>query len=84
MLVTFGIASGGGTPSANNAVTGATGNASFRWTLGPTGGIQVAIASVSGLNPAVFTATAIAGAPEALTILTGNQRLTPARAASPR
>jgi hypothetical protein len=79
VLVTFAIASGGGTPSAFSGVTGATGIASFRWTLGPTGGIQVAIASVSGLSPAVFTATALAGAPEAVTILTRNNPLTPAR-----
>lgn len=68
VLVTFAILSGGGTLSANSGLTNAAGNASFRWTLGPAGGIQVALASVSGLSPAVFTATGVAGAPEALTL----------------
>ena len=77
VLVTFAILSGGGTLSANSGVTNAAGTASFRWTLGPAGGIQVALASVSGLNPAVFTANAVAGAPEALRILPRDNRLTP-------
>ena len=74
VLVTFAISSGGGTPSANSDVTDAAGNASFRWTLGPTAGTQVAVATVSGLPQAVFTATGRAGAPDALTILTGNNQ----------
>lgn len=74
VLVSFAITSGGGTLSSTSDITDGVGNASVRWTLGAAAGTQLAVASVSGLAPAVFTATAQAGAPDALTILTGNNQ----------
>src|SRR6185436_1642471 len=65
---------GGGTLSSTSAVSDATGTATVHWTLGSIAGNQAAVALVSGLTPVTFTATGRAGAPDALTILTGNNQ----------
>jgi alpha-tubulin suppressor-like RCC1 family protein len=74
VLVTFAVTSGGGTLSATSAVSNALGVASVHWTLGTIAGTQSTVAIVSGLIPVTFTATGRAGAPDALTILTGNNQ----------
>ncbi|MGQ0813360.1 MAG: hypothetical protein ACT4O1_02725 [Gemmatimonadota bacterium] len=63
-VVTFTVASGGGTLSAAVDTTNAEGTASVTWTMGSTLGDARAEARVTGLvAPAVFTATVKAGAP---------------------
>ncbi len=54
----------GGTLAPATSTTGATGQATTTWTLGPSAPSQVATASVSGVGtPASFTATATFGPP---------------------
>ncbi len=74
VLVTFAVTSGGGTLSTTSAISDPTGTASVRWTLGSIAGTQTAAVLVSGLTPLTFTATAVAGSADALTILTGNNQ----------
>ena len=74
VVISFAVTSGGGTLNAVSVITDATGLASVHWTLGNLAGPQTAIASVSGLAPVTFTATARAGAPDALVILSGNNQ----------
>lgn len=66
--VTFQVTSGGGTVNPASAVTGSDGLAQAVWTLGPTVGQQTLTATVTGLPPVAFTATAAAGAPAKLRI----------------
>lgn len=56
--VVFAVTSGGGAVSAPSVVTGANGIASVAWTLGTTAGAQSLTATVSGIAPVAFTATA--------------------------
>jgi len=72
--VSFAVFSGGGTVNAASVITDATGLAGVHWILGTLPGSQSAIASVSGLPQLTFTATARAGAPDALTIDFGNNQ----------
>lgn len=59
-LVTFAIASGGGTLNSATQTTGSTGTASVVWTLGTTFGPKTLTATVAGLPPVTFSATATA------------------------
>ncbi len=59
--VDWDLSAGSGTLSARSVNTDANGIASTTWTLGPTAGTARVAAQVNGLNPAVFTATVIAG-----------------------
>jgi hypothetical protein len=72
VVVTFSVTSG--SLSAASAVTDADGLASVLWTLGTTAGTQTLTASVSGLAPLTLTASALAGAPDAIVILSGNNQ----------
>lgn len=63
VTVGFAVTSGGGSLSAASRVTASDGKASVTWTLGATLGTQQVTASVSGLPPAVVTATAIQTVP---------------------
>ena len=74
VAVTFAVLSGGGSLSSGTAITNASGNATVKWTLGTTAGAQSVLASVTGVTPVTITATGVAGAPDALTILTGNNQ----------
>lgn len=74
VTVTFAVLSGAGSLSSATAVTNASGNATVEWTLGTTAGPQSVLASVSGVAPVTITATGVAGAPDALTILSGNNQ----------
>ena len=56
--VTFTVTAGGGTLSATTATTDADGRAATTLTLGRTPGTTTVRATVAGLNPVTFTATA--------------------------
>lgn len=76
-VVTFAVATGGGTISGSSATTGADGVATIgSWTLGTTSGAQTLSASISANgvtgNPATFTVIATAGAPQTLTKQAGD------------
>lgn len=62
---------GGGSVSPATSQTGADGRASTDWTLGGLAGTQRVTASVSGLSPVEFTATAQAGAAEEVVVTPG-------------
>ena len=74
VTVSFAIGSGGGSLSATNAVTDASGNASVRWTLGPNTGAQTVLATVGGLTPLTLNATAIAEPAAGVVIVSGNNQ----------
>ena len=58
-VVTFAVTSGGGQLGTTTATTNASGQASAgSWTLGTTPGAQTVTATVSGLSPVTFNATA--------------------------
>lgn len=73
IVVNFTV-SGGGSLSATSATTDASGIASVHWTLGTTAGVQSVLASVAGLTPVTFTATANAGPPVGISIVSGNNQ----------
>lgn len=60
IVVNFTVAAGGGAVSAASQTTGSNGAASVIWTLGNTFGTKTLTASVQGLTPVTFTASAIA------------------------
>jgi len=60
VAVSWEVTSGGGSLSASSTVTGASGHAMVRWTLGVSEGGHGVTARVSGLPEAAFTATAAA------------------------
>jgi len=64
------VATGGGSVTPTNSNTDSDGRASARWTLGGTLGANRLDAVVSGVGIATFDATATAGAPAALSIVT--------------
>ena len=59
----------------DSAFTDADGEAQATWTLGPTAGEQRATASVGGLDPVEFSATAEAGPPARLLVAAGDGQL---------
>lgn len=68
--VTWRIASGGGTVSPGSGATGADGQASTAWTLGPAVGTQRVTASAPGAGSIEFSATSTPGAPSVLGLVT--------------
>ena len=68
--VTFSVTAGGGTLSATTATTDAKGRAATRLTLGNDAGTNTVTATVEGLEPVTFTATAIT--PHSLTKVSGD------------
>lgn len=62
VAVSWTVVSGGGQLETAQAVTDGAGNASAAWRLGTTPGAQTLRASVSGLTPLTFNATATVGA----------------------
>jgi hypothetical protein len=70
VAVTWTVASGGGSVSPASATTGADGQASTAWTLGPSIGTQRVEASAPGAGSVPFEATATAGAPSVLALTT--------------
>jgi adhesin/invasin len=64
VIVTFAVASGGGSVVGSRQVTDASGTASVGgWFLGPLPGVNTLTASSSGLPTVTFTAMAVAGLP---------------------
>ena len=70
VAVSFSVTAGGGTLSAATATTDAKGRAATRLTLGNDAGTNTVTATVEGLEPATFTATAIT--PHSLTKVSGD------------
>ena len=68
--VTWTVESGEGSVSPASAATGADGQTSTAWTLGPETGTQRVEASAPGAGSVRFEATSTAGAPSALGLLT--------------
>ena len=64
VTVNFAAASGGGSVSGGTQTTGASGIATVGgWTLGPNPGVNTLTATVQGLTPVTFTATAAQSGP---------------------
>jgi hypothetical protein len=83
--VSFAITAGGGSVSAASSPTGTDGVASTTWTLGPSAGPQSVSASVSQLpTPIVFTATAAAGPPGKVVVVSGSGQSARVRTALPQ
>jgi len=68
--VTWSVVSGGGSVSPSSVVTGADGQATTAWTLGPGTGQQAVDASAPGAGSVRFVATSTAGAPSTLGLAT--------------
>jgi VCBS repeat-containing protein len=66
VAVSWTVESGGGSVSPESATTGADGQASTAWTLGPTIGTQRVQASAQAAGSVRFEATSTAGAPSIL------------------
>ncbi len=70
VAVSWVIGSGGGSVTPTTSSTDATGQATAAWTMGGTPGPNTVSAVVSGIGVAEFSATATAGAPARLSVLT--------------
>lgn len=76
--VVFAITSGGGQLTGATQTTNAQGVATVgSWRLGGTPGTNIATATVSGLSPVTFTATATAGAPTQIVKTQGDNQTGP-------
>jgi adhesin/invasin len=81
--VRFSIGGGGGTLVADTAVTTQNGDASTRWVLGRTVGVQTLNATVGTLSPVTISANVTAGAPASVAVVAGNQQTGAVGAALP-
>ena len=72
VAVTFSVTAGGGTLSASTVTTDANGRARSTLTLGSEPGTNTVVATVAGLEPEPFTATAIEQTPHSLTKVSGD------------
>jgi len=61
VIVDWAVTAGGGTVNPTSSSTDGAGNASTRWTLGTAAGSNRATATVAGLAPVTFDATALSG-----------------------
>ena len=71
-VVTFSVTAGGGTLSAATVTTDANGRAATRLTLGSQPGTNTVEATVEGLEPETFTATAVVQTAHSLTKVSGD------------
>jgi adhesin/invasin len=79
VVVTFAVASGGGSVVGSRQVTDATGTATVgAWFLGDVAGTNTLTASATGLTAVTFTATGVAGQP--VTMVAVSQTTQPGRA----
>lgn len=76
ITVTWRVVSGGGTVAPRTSTTDGAGRASTAWTLGSGTGSQRAEASAPGAGSVQFDATATAGSPSAIGIITQPSRNT--------
>jgi hypothetical protein len=72
--VTWVVTAGGGSLDPPTGTTDEIGRSSTTWTLGPSVGANTAQAIVSGVGQATFTATASAGDPDDIVIVSGNDQ----------
>ena len=72
--VTWVVTAGGGSVDPTTSTTDADGHAGTSWTLGAAAGTNTVQAVVSGVGSATFTATAAAGAPARIRIVSGNDQ----------
>jgi hypothetical protein len=72
--VTWVVTAGGGSLDPATGTTDDNGRAATTWTLGPGIGANAAQAIVSGVGEATFTATASAGDPDDIRIVSGNDQ----------
>ena len=77
-VVTFSVTAGGGTLSATTSTTNANGRAVTRLTLGSDPGTNTVSATVEGLEPVTFTATAIVQTAHTLAKVSGDNQESPA------
>ncbi len=77
-VVTFSVTAGGGTLSSATATTDANGRARSTLTLGSEPGPNTVAATVAGLEPVTFTATATDQTPHSLTKVSGEGQEGPA------
>ena len=77
-VVTFSVIAGGGTLSVETATADANGRARSTLTLGSEPGTNTVAATVAGLEPVTFTATAIEQTPHSLTKVSGDSQEGPA------
>ncbi len=72
--VTFAATAGGGSVTPATMVTSPTGVATTIWRMGPIPGLQTLSASVLGVTPAIFTATAVAGPAASVVPVSGSNQ----------
>jgi adhesin/invasin len=72
------VTAGGGRIEPPTSTTDGEGRAGAGWFLGPSVGTNTVQAVVSGVGSATFTATAAAGSPSQLQIVSGNDQTAPA------
>ena len=77
-VVTFSVTVGGGTLSSTSVTTDANGRARSTLTLGSEPGTNTVLATVAGLEPVTFAATAIEQTPHSLTKVSGDSQEGPA------
>ena len=77
-VVSFSVTTGGGTLSATTVTTNANGRAATTLTLGSQPGTNTVEATVEGLEPETFTATAVVQTPHSLTKISGDGQEGPA------
>ena len=70
VAVTWVVGTGGGSITPSTSTTDQSGQATAAWTLGPSPGPNTVSAVVSGIGVAEFSATATAGAPARLALVT--------------
>ena len=78
VVVSFSVTAGGGTLSSTTTTTDANGRARSRLTLGSEPGTNTVTATVEGLEPVTFTATAIERMPHSLDKVSGDGQEGPA------
>ena len=82
VTVVFAVVAGGGQVTGESALTNASGVATVgSWTLGTTPGVNQLSATVDGLEPVTFNATATVGAPASITSHAGDGQSAPAGSA---
>jgi hypothetical protein len=82
VFVSWAIQSGGGTISVTSSSTDSTGVATVSWTLGTVAGADSLNATVSGVSPIVFSATANPGDVASLVKVSGDAQVVAAGSAA--
>jgi len=77
VTVVFNVTLGGGSLSSPTAASDADGIASVTWTLGGVSGVQTVTATVAGVPPVSFNATATSAPAAKITIVGGNNQSAP-------